>query len=32
MTTVKGVKGGDVVVVVANSTCGKESVVLQKNL
>jgi hypothetical protein len=32
MTTVKGVKGGDVVIVVANSTCGKESVVLQKNL
>jgi hypothetical protein len=32
MAVVKGTRGGDQLVVVANSTCGRESVVLQKNL
>jgi hypothetical protein len=32
MTTVRGTGGPDLLVVVANSTCGRESVVLQKNL
>ncbi len=32
MAAVKGTKSGDQLVVVANSTCGRESVVLQKNL
>jgi hypothetical protein len=32
MAAVQGTKGGDQLVVVANSTCGRESVVLQKNL
>ena len=32
MTTIKGTGGSDLLIVVANSTCGKESVVLQKNL
>ena len=32
MTTIKETGGSDLLIVVANSTCGKESVVLQKNL
>lgn len=32
MTTIKRTGGSDLLIVVANSTCGKESVVLQKNL
>ena len=32
MATVQGTGGPDLLIVIANSTCGRESVVLQKNL